>query len=193
MNSQNNYTIKISEIITIKNNILGYEPKIKILSFPDPSTSGIYLYNPNFNYKEIYENETLDITDSIFFCYLNSSLLNNILSLEFLSISKMPSSYQNYDSFSDDIEIFGEKISHENDYLNNIEQFECETKIINFEIEISHDELEVCEPSCKICKNNQCLSCIDTSQFPAELKNSCYSNIPGDEYYFNEAINKYLL
>lgn len=187
-NEQNNYTIKINDYIEIDNNILGYESKIKILSLPDSNTSGLFFFDSNN--KQIYENDILDIIDSISLSYLNSPINGNYI-ISFVTISKEPSLFSTYNYYSDEIETFGEQISQENDYLNDMEEIECQKG--KFSFQIMEDESQICEPSCKICNINQCFSCLDSSTFPADLKNECYSSSPGDEYYFNNTINKYLL
>ena len=189
-NAQNKYTIQIKDYITIENNIFGFEPKIKILSLPNITTSGIYFYDSNYN--QIYEGDILDITDSISLAYLSSSLVNNFYILKIVTISAEPSLFSIYNFYSDEIEIYGENISQENFYINDIENFECQEASLIFEIS---EEDSTCDPSCNICNNNQCFSCLDSSKFPAELKKECYSisSPPGDEYYFNDTINIYLL
>ena len=187
----NNYTIKISDYIQIENNILGYEPKLKILSLPNITTSGIYLYNSE--YKQIYENDILNYKDSINFGFLISSLINDLYNISFVTISKESLSFSTYNFYPNEIKTFGEEINQENDYINNIEEFECQESYFSFEI--SEDLSESCDSSCNICNKNQCFSCINSLEFPAELKKECYSNIssPGDNYYFNNTINIFLL
>ena len=190
-NEENNFKIKIKDYIIIENNIFGFEPKIKILSLPDSSTSGIYLYDSC--YRQINENETLDITDTISLGYLHSPLVINSYILQIVTISKQPSLYSTYNFFPDEIETFGEKISQENDYLDNIEEFECQE--VNLTFEITENNSNECDSSCKICNNKQCFFCLSPSYYPAELKSDCYSisSPPGNEYYFNNTINIFKL
>ena len=185
----NNYKIKINELIQIENNIFVYEPKLKILSLPDVSSTGIYLYNSD--YEQIYENDTLDYKDSINIGFLPSSLIYDLYNISFVTISKEPSSFSTYNFYPNEIKTFGEEINQENYYINNIKEFECQESYFTFEI----SEYDLCDSSCKICNKNQCFSCIDSSEFPAELKKKCYSNIspPGNNYYFNNTINVFLL
>ena len=189
--TKNNYTIKFSDYFSINNNILGYEAKIKIITLPNSETSGIYLYSSN--YQQVYENTILDITDSITFAYISESLISGTYNLSFIPVSRESSLFSFYNYYSDKIETFGEEINQQNDYLNDIEEFEGEEA--QFSFSIIEDKSNFCDSSCKICNINQCFSCIKPSEFPAELKTKCFplSSPPGNEYYFNNTINVYIL
>ena len=188
-NTNNNYTIKLIDYFSFENNLLGYEAKIKIVSLPVAETTGIYLYSSD--YQQINENTLLDISDSITFAYSSESLISGDYNISFVPISIEPSSFSIYNFYSNDIKTFGEQISQENDYLNNIEEFEGEEA--QFLFGILEDKSNFCDSSCKICNINQCFSCVNPNEYPAEFKTKCYSHSsPPTHYYFNETINVYL-
>ena len=86
-NDSSIYSFSISENIELINNIYGGEEKIKIINFPDKSSSGIILKSNILN-NEISLNDVLDINDIIIFELSNTGAIPGSYILEFSPIIK---------------------------------------------------------------------------------------------------------
>lgn len=190
-NKIGNYTIKFKDYIKLENNIFGYEFKfIKVLSKPDSTQTGIYLFSSDF--KEIYENDTLDYNDFINIAHFNGFILPGEYEVSLVPIVTEPTSFSSYNFFIDYSEIFGEDITNKGEYyLNHIQEFEGRVTYFNFTIE--DDNSRECSFDCDICYKDQCFKCFNEGTYPIENLDYCSSTSPGNQFYFNTTINVYLL
>ena len=190
-NTKGNYTIRFKDYIKLENNIYGYEFKyIKILSKPDSSQTGIYLYSSDF--IEIYENDTLDYTASINIAHFNGFIVPGEYEISFVPIVTEPTSFSSYNFYIDHTETFGENITNEEEYyLNHIQEFEGRVTYFNFTIE--NDNSRECTFDCDICDSVQCFKCFIEGYYPIESLDYCSSNSPRKDFYFNTTINVYRL
>ena len=98
----NTYSFSIEENYRLINNLYGGEEKIKIISFPNKSSSGIILSSNDLN-REISINDELDKNDKILF---KPGIIGAIPGEYILSFSLIVT-YSNEDSIADKIEYRG--------------------------------------------------------------------------------------
>ena len=186
-NEENNYEIKISEIvekIEISNNAFGYIfAGIKIPSL-DEDNLGFYIYS-NSNNKKIKQNEIILINDTITF-KMNSTLGVKLgqYSIEYQIIIKEPE-FEDYISYPNLIEYYPKNDSINNETLYKTffqpDTFSGRVSYINFMV----DE---CYISCQSCTyygdalNHHCDDCSSNYPFSYNIINghNCVGNCPAN-------------